>query len=1119
MRTIPPMRTKATLSSFVLVLVLYFVYGWGLVPLVLPNPSSGIAGPGPSGDGYETTRIEIEPFIDLLPPDGWERNSDDIRLLRLGQTIVLFRQDKPEGNRLTLEPCTILILPDGIEDYGSEASREQMLQSVVLRAPKYAEIEFDGDFDLSKMSQLNICTGRLFGTVTVQSGMKDPGTHDDFFLKTEQIIITETSGLTKITTPRRVEFNLGSHSGAGTDLVLELTQSDPSQPKSSKTLSSARFRYLHSLRLVFPEETNVTPQSPGNLGAELATTMDVRCGGPFMFVANPAEQGWTASFHQNVEMERTHPDKSVDRLTAEEVHLTLTSTTPAEKIAAAGNQTSQKNTSQFDALEPTLFVARGKAGQSSQAAVPARLSIAQSGGVTLIGDEIFVDLRKKFLSLSTRKESGASPHVEMILADQYKIRSAQTLQYTLGQNDAFGKFASDGKGDLTGKVGTGTAAKDIVLTWNAMQMEPHPAGKDQIILKLSKGITARMTGFGTMTADSLDLVCDYTPSNVTPSNPTPPNQSKAVLPGAGNQKSNILLDHVIVKENVLFETASGTCRVQQLTIFFINVTADGRELHSRWMPQMLTAAPPMAPPIASFTSPSQSILQVQHLQPLVQQNLIPQNLTQQNLTPMQPLELYTPPSAVVPAPAPAYGNRTPNPLPQSSKPVTGSVETQNLLGMKSSPNGGKFEITGDQMRMRVRIQNGQSFAERVDIEGNVRLKEKPAGNLAGSSQSAFNSGIEIDGNTVMIWNPTDPTTTISIRGHATGGDAIFKGKGVELCARELNISRQDNKFWSPGPGKLIAQTAQINAPGMPARNTESQVRIEWNKEMVCDGEVLQFEGQPGRDSNRVKVLHQTQTLWCNIMEIRLNRKVMFFDDQSTVEPKAVKISFAHDVNVRNLQFDAQGKQTSIDVAKIVHLHYAVEENIFTAEGPGELSSVFMGSGGGFNGTITGNPGNQNNNGNLNYLAVWFLNTMRGTLLDNNKKVDIRGRVEAVYCPAAAWNDTISRENISAARRTGYMLECEQLQIVEVPNPLNLSQSSMELTASTDAKVDGSGVFGKARNIMYNQAKDTIQMDGKVKLETTSQGQRVSHPEAEVIRYNIKTGAVEVIQTQGFGIGQ
>ena len=248
---------------------------------------------------------------------------------------------------------------------------------------------------------------------------------------------------------------------------------------------------------------------------------------------------------------------------------------------------------------------------------------------------------------------------------------------------------------------------------------------------------------------------------------------------------------------------------------------------------------------------------------------------------------------------------------------------------------------------------------------------------------------------------------------------------------------------------------------------------------------------------------------------------MFFDDQSPVEPKAVKILCVHDVYVQNRQLDAQGKQKSLDKTRFSLLQYDIESNYFFADGPGELSTVFLGSGQGFTPTnLTGTPATNapgNNNEKLNYLAVWFPDTMQGTLLGNSRKVDISGRkIQAIYCPAASWDDTVGIENLAAARKMGYTIECERLVVEEMPNPMNLSQSAMELTASNPAIVDGSGIWGKAQTIKYNQAKNILNMDGNVTIQTTIQG-KTSRQEVDSIQYNIETGSFDNIRAKGLGI--
>ena len=1081
------MRTQATLFSFVLVFAAYLVYGWVLVPMVLPGiEQRHIVKNGDDDDDPDCPiRRENAHFLELLPADGWERNSSrPMQTLRLGQTLVFFSEDERRGNTLHLEPCTILLLPDGFKEYRDDEETKKLLrQSIIFQSPGTAEIEFDADFDISNRSvQPNFVAGRLWGKITVKKGgSADAGEQDDFSLETENIEIRAEGDAMTIATLRDVRFKFGQHTGEGRGLTLRLAESQQPHSQTDKELQSIIVTELKSLRLVFPEDNS---------------TMDVRCQRNFVFAANPAENGWTGSFFQNVEMVRNNADKTTDRLTADEVHLTL---------SVFGQEgTSGNKAPSFDRLEPALFVARGRPGSGTQPPVPARLLVKQGGDITLVGDEIFLNLRENFLQLSTRKEAGASPFVEMIIADQYTIRSEQSVRYTFGEEGAIGRLLAEGKGNMTGRIGEGAAAKDMRLDWNAMQMEPHPTIKDQIILKLDNGISARMTGFGTMTARQLELHCVTVPSKPSGAVPSGAALSGTALSGAGGQKNNLMLDQITVRNDVLFETNSGTCRVNQLHIFFTNLAPDGTELHSSRMLQSFARAP-IPPGRAAAPQPvlRQPIQQVQHLQPLTLQN------------PVQPIPLYQP-SAPPVAAAPMI--RT-TPAPRTAP--RGNVESQNLMGIQSSSGGGKFDITGNLMRMRVRIQNGQSSAENIEITGDVRLKENVA-------HTAAHSAIEIIGDSVMIWDPADPTTKIQITGRATGNDAIIKGRGVELRAQELKLSREDNVFWSPGPGQLIAYTAQTNADNVPASSGgggasnvhEDTLFVEWNKEMRCDGKVLQFLGMPGGIGERVKITHQTKTLWCNEMEIHLNRQVLFFDDPSTVTPEAVEIRCAGHVEVRYQLFDAYGKQKSQNSAKAERLLYHLPRNYVFAAGPGELSSVFVGSAQGFDpNNLAGIPGNPQNAETLTHLAVWFPDEMQGIVLGNKKEVEFTGRkVRVAYCPAANWNDRIDIGNFSAARLRGYTLECERLKIEEMSNPMNLSESFFELTASDTAIVEGSGIFGRAQIIRYNQAKNTVDFEGNVSAQRSAQGQNISVGPAERVIYNIETGNFDVIRMRhGLGI--
>jgi hypothetical protein len=370
---------------------------------------------------------------------------------------------------------------------------------------------------------------------------------------------------------------------------------------------------------------------------------------------------------------------------------------------------------------------------------------------------------------------------------------------------------------------------------------------------------------------------------------------------------------------------------------------------------------------------------------------------------------------------------------------------------------------------------------------------------------------------------------------------VFAGRGVEMIAQEINIDRASNKVWSQGAGQLTANvkagtgsslagltgnTATNNA----ANNTLAPVKIansaadeklfvEWNQEMRFDGQKIQFLGKADRLGNRVRAVHQDRAIWCDIMELHLNRVVSLFDDDKTAaKPQGEMIQCAGDVYVISTEYDAMRQKKSADSARFAKLRYQIANGGFVAEGPGVLRSTQLGSDKGFTDTKAKLPAATvgANAGKLNYLSVWFQNYVRGTFMGTQRNVEIQGRVQAVYCPVNTWDDVIDIENLSAARHQGYIMECETLQINELPDPTVGGKLSAELTASGNATIDGSKVFGSAKTIKYNQAKSTVIFDGSAKIHTTENG-RKSDQSAEMIQYNTETGAIILNQSGGITI--
>ncbi|MDR3183522.1 MAG: hypothetical protein LBT89_11510 [Planctomycetaceae bacterium] len=1092
------MRSIATVISFFVVAALYFLYGWVLVPAVLPNKQlNRSAFVSAAAENTESAQREaVEPFLPVLPENGWESDvKHELHFLQFDTVVVLFGHDQIDAQNkrlLKLEPCTVLILPDTADHLSEESLRVWQRQTIVLRTQQYAEIEFDSEFDVTKLPLPKVAAGRLYGKVSISSGMKDEGPQDDLTLEAENVAVTETAAVTKIETLKDVRFQLGYHSGEGTNLSLELTAKETPHDKitknASKELSSVIFQRLKTLHLVFPEDEKLPCRMSGGVPVPggAATELDVRCQRQFGFVWNNSEKNWQASFNGSVDITRKNPDKTLDRLTAEEVILTLQE--KAETKPAYGN---------FGAMEPVKFAARGKKGV--QPPQPARFALKQGSDVQLIGDEIFIDLQKKMLKLSTfEQKTGGSKEIEMILNSLYSIKSDNTVEYTLGENGAFGSFKSIGKGSMTGITGTGTSAKKVRLDWNEMAMAPHPLVKDQLVVKLGKGIRGVMDGFGTLTAEEIEICCN------TEANSSSSPQKKSGIASSG-APSGIVPDHIIVKNNVRFANESGTCDVKRLDIYFTNVSQDGKVTQSRWTPQAMLLPPPKWNAAAG-----QPIEFVQYQQPAGG---------------LQPLPIYQ--AAPAEAAKPAAIASPVIPAVSRSAPLQRGVITQNtplgsqnLLGLQSK-QGARFSMSGNLMKMQVRNQNGQATAEIIALEGSVKAVETAAPQ---DSAAAFN----LQGDTATVWEPGGLNTAVKITCQANSPNAFIKGRGVELWSKELNLTRADNNCWSPFPGRLVADTAAVDAsalsgtgvkaapPSALSAAASSRLIVEWNKNMQFDGKVMRFFGQTDKTGNRVRVLYQTQSLWCDTMEIYLNRQVRFFDDTSNVPPKAEMIQCAKNVFVRSLDRDADGKQKSVATAEAELLRYYIDRNYLVAEGPGRLSTTFAGKASSMQNVTNTVRTTSAADNSLNHLSVWFQDTLQGVLLGSGKNIDLNGRVEVAYFPAAGWDDTIAHENFAAARKTGCTLECEKMKIAELQNPADTTQTTMELTAEDDAVIDGYGVFGKAQLIKYNQLKNTVRFEKSVKVKTNRPGQNGDYA-AESVEYNIVTGSVNNVGMQGLTI--
>ncbi|MDR1484016.1 MAG: LptA/OstA family protein [Planctomycetaceae bacterium] len=1208
-------RPVITLLSFPVLLLLYFLYGWVIVPFVLPDKIKNT---------NNNTIIDypvdgsLQPFVSLFKDGDWELNLQPRpKFLKNGNIIILFQEESIVQDIVRLQPCTFIVLPED-EKLSQE---EQCQRAIVMRTNEVAEVQFTDAVNFSKFPFPKMTGGRLLGKVTITSGMKEIGTQDDLFIETSDIAIDDTPEETLIYAIKdSVKFRLGYSTGEGSRMTISMKNNKKNdQKKSQKEFAVLRLDTVKFLNLVFPEkpkdnknktttplddipnEKIATPypnqktqsetqkQFTFNSDEDPSTKFDIHCQREFIFETDERNGGWTAGFNGNVEVVRTNPDASQDFLNGELLHInfqpeqkTTQNQTNNKTQTQPQNQNINQNISLTDSgnLQPAKMEVFGKPG------MPARLRSAQGGGLVMEGDRILYDVKENLIAVETaltdnpqevagaapgnpKKKPEASENVKIILQNRYAIQSELGFLYNIGKSGEFGILNSSGKGRLDGLIGNDKNLKKIHLTWNVLQISPEPNNAKKILFDLRGGVTLDVEDFGKMTAEILQLWCNI--EDKPPTEKTKPNEKNQNNDLNNNSNSTLVPESAIVLNRVHFENQNGTCDVQRLNIFFSR-QANGINVTNITQASMVTIYPQHS-----------AISQASAIEPQDRNgNIIsPIRLVQHTELRKRPDQFmpYMPPVIELPRPsggvkvaqgntsvagnrvasgvvnniAPTTTSGSPNAnananVPQIPQPEIKNVRTQNLLGFQPGNPHSIYAITGDQMEMNVLQTDRASQVQRLWIGGNVRIVEKvePA---AGSDL------VEITGEEVYVWYPSTPNTVIYITGKDTR-EAIFTGKGAQIRAMNVYIFRAENVIKIVGPGRLLADAkskksennAALNqnnqTPILPAttqldnsqfeqnkRNEgDNRILVQWNKEMYFDGNIISFKGIPDKNGNRVLALMEDRELRCNMMQIFTNRYVSLFDDKSKVTIKPERVGCAIDVVAKSEKFE-NGVRKSFDWAEFDAVEIRLETDEFFAKGPGLIRSTFLESDnmlsdqkGGYDvlaGLGSGNAKSANNNSDtIMFLCIWFYDHIQGVSAKTHKSATMKGHIDAVLCPVSTWDERIERDQLNVATKRGYLLKCEELRMVQIPDPVQKSKNFVELTAIDNATIEGENrsLYGRAQTIKYNQSKSQVMLEGNelnnARITTSSQGTIPAHR----IEYNIKTGTTKIVNLQSIKAG-
>jgi hypothetical protein len=353
-----------------------------------------------------------------------------------------------------------------------------------------------------------------------------------------------------------------------------------------------------------------------------------------------------------------------------------------------------------------------------------------------------------------------------------------------------------------------------------------------------------------------------------------------------------------------------------------------------------------------------------------------------------------------------------------------------------------------------------------------------------------------------------------------GKPAHMEGRGTSLTGPSIAIDRGANRLTMEGAGTM-ERAVDRDMDNRPL-SRPSTLRVDWRKGMTFDGRTAHFQ-------DAVKVCGETQVLETGSMDVGLEHRISFSENEQQQQAQVETIHCGGGVYVVNQSVDDAGRQTSNDHIhfKDLDLNYITGE--FHATGPGHVTSVRRGGAQGFNipgGPLPG-PGaptrpaafapGQPATAPLECLDLTFMTSITGN--KNRKDMVFHGQVRAAHADAKSWNTTLEDPDPNHLGPQAFVLKSESLEVADM-TPVGGSGSSMEFQARDNVIAEGAiptategkptNFYARCARLSYSQAKDQLifEGDGRSDAELYKQdgaGKNVEPFKAQKILYFQKTG--------------
>ena len=1046
--------------GFVCVVALYFLYCIAVVPFIVPRNSTlqaRMTALESSGDPKD----EQNPMLaQIFPENSWERNCGFCVVDN--NFVLLFNEHNTNGNSVELKPCTILFLADS--NVGDEA--EQYRQALVLKSSEYAELTFDSEFKPVSGKNGKFVSGSLAGTVSIKSDMKSAGQEDDLAVLTKNVTFDEK----QIQANGEINFQFGKNFGNGSGLIISIAPSDPTRPKSAKTISRVEMLNVNKIVLAIATDS----KNP----ASKEERFEISCRGKFeMYPDGETDEYWIASLSRDVDVMRVN-EGFYDQLTCNLLSILL------GQNPANGDKKSKNNEiGSLSNLYPVKMLAEGASD-----AAPARIRSPLNNDLDAKAKTMIFDCVRNHLDLNSGTAANQTVTLSMNQGKQYA--KGKTLSYTFGKNGMFGQLVVNKNGELVTLADPnkpGNDSKNMRLTWSdRLDAIPDPDDPTQVKCDLRGTVLLKVDEFGSMTSEETTIWFNQISSK---------NKSTDILQ-TGNTGANVVgfkelnsfslkPDRAKIRKDVFFQTQQGNCTVREIKVWFRDDVAEMEPELSRSF---------VAPPYAN--------------------GILPTNYATQNHI--------------------AGNTRNPVSTASLNTNSNGPGAKHSFLGGNSFGKDTKFDLRGDLIIMLVRMTGKEMKIDQIHINGagkpvtlkeiDPKLPDDPI-SVVGTELKVWNPSSD---KTIakIIGTPVSPAVFKGMESKLTALEIVFNqasnlctiiGRGqFETTQVQLSDDMISNAFTQNKPTNQsrIVQTSTV----AHSADKKKMLVVRWDKGVDFNGSQLKFLG-------KVEAMYPLQKMYCDELKIDLEQPISFIDMKQDINPTAKMVECRGKIRFEGMQVKNGVQNTLLNAENLEKFRMYPASGQFNGEAPGSgggrLRVTFLDDG------SISVPGISNKNDTKptassgtekKQLSMRF----NGQIVGNAKTLQAMAtnRVACGYAPVERWESVLNIDNYDQLKELGgFRLECDNMEVAKMSDP-GTGLQGMELTASGATRIEGSQFLANAESVRYNEVKKTLILEGdgnilaEIFLQNTPGGDMEPAIRLQYIEYNIETKNITTSGTRG-----